>query len=354
MARRRPPAQAPRAPAGPGRVAAALAGAAAFAGCGPPGMQSSLDPAGPQASKIEGLFWLFFDVSVVVFGLVMAALVYAILRRRPPGGDAGPARVEPAVERRLARAVGVATAATAVTLVALLVASVVTGRALAALEAKDALAVSVVGHQWWWEVQYHDPQPHNLVVTANEIHVPVGRPIMLQLTSRDVIHSFWVPNLHGKRDLIPGHEGHFTLRADRPGVYRGQCAEYCGYQHANMSFFVVAEEPAAFEAWLQKQREPAAEPAGEPERRGREVFLGGPCAMCHAVRGTVAGSNVGPDLTHVASRLSLAAGTLPNSTGHLAGWLVDPQHLKPGNAMPPTPMPPDDLQALLAYLGGLK
>jgi cytochrome c oxidase subunit II len=163
-----------------------------------------------------------------------------------------------------------------------------------------------------------------------------------------------VPNLHGKRDLVPGYTNHLWIQADTPGVYRGQCAEFCGHQHANMSFVVVAQPVAEFQAWLQHQRRPAQEPGTELQRRGREVFLQTPCASCHTVRGTDAGSRLGPDLTHVGSRLTVAAGTLPNTRGHLAGWIADPQSVKPGARMPTSPLAPEDLQAVLAYVRSLR
>jgi cytochrome c oxidase subunit 2 len=196
--------------------------------------------------------------------------------------------------------------------------------------------------------------PSDFATSPNELHIPVGVPIVLNVQSRDVIHSFWVPNLHGKRDLIPGETTRIWIQADTPGVYRGQCAEFCGHQHSNMSFFVVAEPMDAFQAWLQQQRRPAQEPTTDVQRRGREVFLQSPCVSCHTVRGTDAGSRFGPDLTHVAGRLAIAAGTLPNTRGHLAGWIADPQSVKPGTRMPPNGLSADDLQAVLSYVRSLR
>jgi cytochrome c oxidase subunit 2 len=178
--------------------------------------------------------------------------------------------------------------------------------------------------------------------------------VRVRVRSADVIHSFWVPALHGKTDMIPGQVAETTIQADRPGEYIGQCAEFCGHQHAHMRLVVVAEPPAAFEAWLAAQRRPAPPPETDAQRQGQDVFLRGPCVMCHAIGGTPAGSRVGPDLTHVASRRMLAAGTLPNTTGHLAGWLLDPQGVKPGARMPPSGLGAAELQALLAYLGTLR
>jgi cytochrome c oxidase subunit 2 len=215
------------------------------------------------------------------------------------------------------------------------------------------LTIRVTGHQWWWEVQYQDPTPSQIVTTAAAIHIPVGRTVQFELRSADVIHSFWVPNLHGKRDLIPGHPTRIFLRADRPGTFRGQCAEYCGYQHAYMRFVVVAEPEGRFQDWLEAQRQPTADPATERQRRGQQVFLGTTCVLCHTIQGTPARGRVGPDLTHLGSR-PLIGGLLPNTRGHLAGWIVDPQRIKPGVRMPLNVVNPGDLDALLDYLESLK
>jgi cytochrome c oxidase subunit 2 len=203
-------------------------------------------------------------------------------------------------------------------------------------------------------VVYEDPTASRQVTTANEIHVPVKRPVVLKVTSRDVIHSFWAPNLLGKRDLIPGYTTAIWLDVDRPGVFRGQCAEFCGLQHAHMAFDVIAQSEADFEQWLDLQRYPAAEPGSDQERRGREVFMTARCATCHRIQGTDAQGQVAPDLTHVSGRATLAAGTLPNSRGHLAGWIANSQAIKPGNQMPPNPLSGDDLLAVTAYLEKLR
>jgi cytochrome c oxidase subunit 2 len=203
-------------------------------------------------------------------------------------------------------------------------------------------------------VRYEDPQASRSLTTANEIRIPVGRPVRLKLSSRDVIHSFWVPNLHGKKDLVPGHQTLTWFQADTPGVYRGQCAEFCGQQHAKMGMLVIAEPPERFAAWYERQLLPAAEPADSVAAAGQRLFLAKGCVLCHAVRGTPAGSRLGPDLTHLASRLTIAAGTLPNTRGHLAGWVVDPQRLKPGVRMPPNQLAPAELHALLGYLESLR
>jgi cytochrome c oxidase subunit 2 len=222
------------------------------------------------------------------------------------------------------------------------------------LESKNPITVQVIGHQWWWEVQYPNTDASMWITTANEIHVPVGKPIVLLTSSRDVIHSFWAPNLQGKRDLIPGYQTAIWFQADKEGVYRGQCAEFCGAQHAHMAFYIVAEPMDKFQQWLLGQRDPAPEPSSEVTKHGRDVFLSGTCIMCHTIRGTNAGSRVGPDLTHLASRSYIAAGTLPNNPGSLGGWISDPQSIKPGVRMPPNPLKSEDLQALVAYLQTLK
>ena len=212
----------------------------------------------------------------------------------------------------------------------------------------------VTGHQWWWQVDYQDPIHSRRLTTANEIHVPVGRRVRLEVRSADVIHSFWAPNLHGKIDLIPGYGGATSFRADRAGVYRGRCAEYCGLQHAKMDFVIVAEPPERFAAWYEAQLRSAPAPADTLQQKGQQVFLSKGCALCHTIRGTPAGSRVGPDLTHLASRRTIAAGTLPNTRGHLAGWVSDPQKIKPGVKMPPNQLASDELHALLDYLQSLK
>jgi cytochrome c oxidase subunit 2 len=203
-------------------------------------------------------------------------------------------------------------------------------------------------------VEYRDSLPQHWVTTANEIHVPVGKPVVLELVASDVIHSFWVPNLAGKRDMISGQENSLWLRADSAGVYRGQCAEFCGYQHAKMAFQVIAESPDRFAQWLVQQRDTAATPTDSLARHGQQVFLSNQCVMCHAISGTPAGSRIGPDLTHFASRRTIAAGSLPNTLGNLMGWIADPQTIKPGSRMPATSLSSQDLAAVVAYLETLK
>jgi cytochrome c oxidase subunit 2 len=319
-------------------------------------MSGALDSAGPQAAHIAALWWWMLWVFSAVFVAVVVALLIALLRRRPPHDDLPPPSPHPelASERRASWTVIIAVVITTLVLLAFLTANAITGHRIAELAAEEGpVDIELTGYRWWWRVRYPNATPARQVVTANEIHIPVGRPILVNVRSVDVIHSFWIPALHGKRDLIPGHPTSIWLKADRRGTYEGQCAEFCGLQHAHMRLLVIAEPEEKFEAWLEAQRQTARAPAEEIAQRGLEVFETGPCALCHSIKGTQASGQVAPDLTHFASRITIAAGTLPNTPGHLAGWIVDPQHIKPGAAMPANSLSAEDLQALLAYLGGL-
>jgi cytochrome c oxidase subunit II len=329
-------------------------------------LQSALDPAGPAAAVIGRLWWLMFWVATGVFAIVTGLLAVAVARgrRSRPAEGASSREMEMRTGPLLTRAVTAGTALTVVVLFGLLVASIGAGRAIGSSPSpggpqagealRNAVSINVSGHQFWWEIEYEDASPSRRVTTANEIHVPVGRPVILKVTSRDVIHSFWVPNLQGKRDLVPGYTTALRMQADRPGVYRGQCAEFCGRQHAHMAFEVVADSEAEFGHWLDAQRQPAAEPPNDTASRGREVLLSSRCILCHTIRGTAALGRVGPDLTHLASRATIGASTLPNTRRHLAGWIVNAQQIKPGSQMPPNSLGADDLQSLLAYLESLK
>ena len=318
-----------------------------LAGC-TSGNQSVNSPAGPQAHQINGIWWLMFWVCGVAFVLTMLSLAGAIWRRRKA------AEPDHTRDPRHATYVAISAGLVIIVLFIFLVASAIGMKKTEYIQTKNALTIQVVGHQWWWEVIYNDPVPSQMVTTANEIHVPVGKPVLILTSSRDVIHSFWAPNLNGKRDLIPGYQTAFWIQADHPGVYRGQCAEFCGHQHAHMAFEVIADPADKFEQWKLAQVLPAKEPDDEIKRRGRDVFLSHPCVMCHTIRGTDAGSRVGPDLTHLAARGTIAAGTLKNTTGNLAGWIMNSQSIKPGNHMPSMSLQGDELQALLAYLGSLQ
>jgi cytochrome c oxidase subunit II len=311
---------------------------------------SGLNPAGSETRLIDRLWDAMYLTASVVFVLVVLALLWAAFHR----GRTDYSPENPERERPLKTVVGLATGITIVVLFGFLIYDVAVGREITSNPGPRALQIRVTGHQWWWEVQYRDSIANDWATTANEIHVPTGRPVALELRSTDVIHSFWPPNLSPKRDLIPGNVNSLSFRAESSGVYRGQCAEYCGLQHAKMAFLVVAESPDSFAQWLARQRDTAMTPTDQLTQRGQEVFLGSTCAMCHAISGTPAGSRIGPDLTHLASRMTIAAGTLPNTRGNLAGWIVNPQSIKPGTRMPANQLEPADLQALLAYLETLK
>lgn len=319
------------------------------------GNQTSLNPIGPAAQHIEHEFALIFWITGTVYFLTLLVLVVFVYRRRHTL-ETMPAPEVPSErsERLASRAVGGAIIATVVLLFVMMIGSFMTSRALGKMNGDQAVRIDVYGHQWWWEVHYPNAEPDHIVVTANEIHVPVGVPIRIHGTSRDVIHSFWAPNVHGKRDLMPGYNTEIVMEADQPGRWRGQCAEYCGEQHAHMSFYMVAEPMSEFNKWLAAQVQSAPDPTTPQTVHGQQVFLTHSCVMCHTIRGTTAGSRVGPDLTHVASRATIAAGELPNTIGNLAGWISNPQDIKPGCRMPPNEMSGSDLQDLLAYLETLR
>jgi cytochrome c oxidase subunit 2 len=219
-----------------------------------------------------------------------------------------------------------------------------------------AVRIQVVGRRWWWEVNY----PDQGITTANEIHIPVGVPVQIQLESADVIHSFWVPELAGKMDLVPTRINTTTLQADHEGVYRGECAEFCGLQHAHMAFMVVAQSEGDYNTWLARQQQQVTPPTDPAIQQGQHVFESAGCVFCHTVRGLNDRSidrsavDLGPDLTHLSSRLTIAGASLTQNRGNLAGWIVDPQHVKPGSLMPNQYLNSQDLQALIAYLESLQ
>jgi len=319
------------------------------------GMHDVWLPAGPQAATLFQLWIAMLAVCALVFVCVMAALAIALWRA--PRATHATAPDLASLTRRepgLHRSIGWAVAACVVLLFGLLVASFFTDRAVARLPLTAAVHIDLIAHQWWWEARYEPGDAARMFATANELHVPVGRPVLLTLRADDVIHSFWVPNLHGKKDLIPGRESTFAFRADRKGIYRGQCAEFCGYQHAHMSLFVIADEPGDYARWEESQRLPARAPQSEEERRGFELATGSTCGMCHAIAGTSAQGLRAPDLTHLAARATLAAGTVPNTAAMLKAWIANPQTIKPGVNMPPHAFADGDLAALSAYLGSLQ
>lgn len=334
------------------RLTLALAGTVLLTACG--GEQSALRGDGTRSEAINENTLVLTVLGGVVWVIVVAAVLMAAFRRNR--------EAESAVARREIFTVVLAGIAIPAVIIAVVTAHSI--NVLNRIDPRDAdgnLAVEVIGKKFWWEIRYPDEE----VVTANEVHIPTGERVRIRLESDDVIHSFWVPALTGKMDLIPGETNETWIETDNPGTYWGQCAEYCGIQHTLMRFVVVAHEPAEFDDWLAAQREPAAEPADvvaapdeydDPELilRGREVFMSASCVYCHTIAGTEATGTFGPDLTHLASREYLAAGTIPNQRGHLAGWLVDPQAIKPGSHMPGTDLSGEELQALLAYLESLE
>jgi cytochrome c oxidase subunit 2 len=315
------------------------------------GWQSALDVHGQSAIGLKHLIILIVVVCSIVWSLVMIALILALARKRVPRER--PIIVHAATERRMTISVAAAVAATVVIIAAFTVLSFFTTRALS-VAGNDDLTIKVRGLQWWWGIEYFGSTPEQRFETANEIHIPVGRKVRLQLEGLDVIHSFWVPSLAGKQDLVPGRPNELTIRAERPGVYRGQCAEFCGLQHAHMAFFVIAEEQGAFDEWVRLQRQGAVAAADAEASAGQQAFMSRQCAACHTIRGTAASGTTGPDLTHVGGRKTIAAGLLETTRGSLAAWIADPQTLKLGNNMPMVPLSPEELRAISAYLAALK
>jgi cytochrome c oxidase subunit 2 len=318
-------------------------------GCG--GQQSALDPQGPQADHLASLIWSFTALCSAIWFVVMIVLLVGLVRRKVAQPD--PLALDPGRERRSVMVVGGAVAVTLITVIGLTALSYASQRALFGRE-KPAVTIKVTGYQWWWDVRYEGDRPDETFTTANEIHVPVGQPVTVKLTANDVIHSFWVPNLTGKMDLIPGQDNEIQFKATRPGVYRGQCAEFCGWQHAHMGMMVIALPVEEFAAWRRGQAAAASAPDDEARRKGAELFATKACIMCHTVRGTSAGSRAGPDLTHFGSRRSIGAATLQMSRGNIAAWIVDPQGIKPGVNMPNVPIAADEIDPLVSYLAGLK
>lgn len=293
------------------------------------------------------LWWLMLALGLAVFVVFAVFLGLGLFRRRVPPDPGAGAETPEAFNRWL---VGAGVAAPLLVIAVVFGATVGALRRLPMTAPAGAPEIEVVGHQWWWEVRY----PEAGVRTANELHLPVGRPVALRLSSVDVIHSFWVPALGGKLDLLPDRVNTLVLEADAPGEHRNRCAEFCGLQHTMMGMIVVAEPEERYEAWLAEQRRPAAEPAGAAAHRGRDVFLAAKCAECHAIQGTAAVATKGPDLTHVASRRTLGAAAVANTPERLAQWVADPHAIKRGVAMPAANLTDEDLDAVLAYLGTLR
>lgn len=328
-----------------GVAAGAIAIAVLLAGCG--SVQNTLRPEGGPERAISKLFWVIMAGCWVGFAVIVFLLLLGWWRRNstklPFGGNDW-------VGTGLVVGLGVVVPLLILPLVFVYSDVFVMRQTEAPALASTALTIEITGHQWWWEARY----PGTSAVTANEIHIPVHTRVNVVVHTTDVIHSFWVPQLNRKIDTIPGRSNRILLEADRPGVYRGQCTEYCGLQHAHMALLVFAQPPAQFRAWLANMARPARTPTTAAQRRGLQVFLSNACSGCHQIRGTSAHGTVGPDLTHLQTRTTLAAVTIPNRIGYLGGWILDPQHVKPGNKMPGLNLSGPDFRDLLAYLESLR
>jgi cytochrome c oxidase subunit II len=334
-----------------GLAAAALLAPTLLAGCG--GSQSTLNPHSHAATDIANLFWVMMAVSFGGLALITGLLVFAWVRRRRRGfRDADPDDPHPGEKPAWFVVVGGGVVFPLMVVIALFIVGdwAIINVTQAPAESSTAMTVDAVGHQWYWEFRY----PGTKAVTADEMHIPVDTRVNLVATTADVIHSFWVPALNRKIDTIPGQQNRILLYSNKAGVFRGQCAEFCGLQHAHMGMLVFVQPKAQFQAWLKRQSAPAAVPTSALARQGRQVFLSGPCSSCHTIRGTPARGFVGPDLTHLASRTTLAGVTIPNSRSYLARWIVDSQHFKPGNRMPDFRLTDSEQRALVAYLESLR
>jgi cytochrome c oxidase subunit 2 len=308
---------------------------------------SYLASSGAKADATLPLTWGLIAISAAVIVIIAVLVLVALVRSR--------ARADADVVAAGAGAASWVYIGVGITTVVLVAALVWTARVLAVVNAppgKAALTIEITGNQWWWKARYLNDDPSKVLTTANEIHIPVGKSVRLRLLGGDVIHSFWVPALAGKTDTIPGQVNTAWLEASAPGRYRGQCTEYCGAQHAHMGFDVVADAPDAFANWLDAQLAPAAS-APAAMQRGEQAFVFR-CGACHTVRGTEAGGTVGPDLTHLMSRQSIAAGTLPNNAAMLAAWIANPQALKPGTRMPTLQLSGPEIGDISAWLATLE
>ena len=331
-------------------LAGAVCGALLLAGCGQTeGRQSTLDPQSHQSRQIFNLWWGMLAAAAVVFAGAIVLLLIAY-RRREQKGLPLIGKEEPVVSNALVVAFGIVIPVTCLVILFFIADIGVVKATSAPKPGQTKLNVTVIGHQWFWEVRY----PGTKAVTANEIHIPVNTGVNVRLESADVIHSFWVPELNKKVDMLPDHPNHLLLDANRVGVYRGQCAEFCGLQHANMSMAVYVDPPARFRAWLANMSRPLPPPASPDARAGEQVFQRNQCASCHTIRGTSANGRIGPDLTHLESRQTLAALTIPNTKAYLGAWVSDPQHFKPGNKMPGLNLSGRQFQQLLTFLQGLR
>ncbi|MCK1387617.1 cytochrome c oxidase subunit II [Bradyrhizobium sp. 21] len=331
------------------RTALVLSATWLLAGCS--GRQSALDPQGLQSEQIRQTLFVFLVVATIIWIAVVFVLSMGMLRRKREAAQ--PLGLHEEFEERSGRVILMLGLATTVVVLGLSVVSYAGQRTVFA-KSENALTLKIIGHQWWWEVHYEGDSPDKTFATANEIRIPTGQPVKVELESADVIHSFWVPSLTGKMDLITGQKNELQFTAKKAGVYRGQCAEFCGLQHAHMAFAVIALPPDEFGRWRDHENQSASSPPDQLGRQGEALFRARGCALCHNISGTPAGGQMGPDLTHIGSRTTIAAGTLPNTPATLGAWIADPQHIKPGNLMPQMPLQSGELIAILHYLEQLK
>jgi cytochrome c oxidase subunit 2 len=333
------------------RIGVVVAFAALFvlAACAPNAPQDTLKPEGQIGREINQLWWPVFWIATAVFFIVEGALLFLLFKYREKRGQQAPEQVHGNTRLEVAW-----TIAPTLILTFVAVFTVAGIFRVAAKPTGDFLTVKVTAHQWWWEYEYPDEK----VITANELHIPTGKTVYLELHSADVIHSFWVPKLAGKQDVVPGRNNSLKIEADEPGTYPGQCVEFCGLSHANMRLLVIAHDPADFDDWVTEQKAVAANPTDPLAARGRQLFLEGKCVTCHAIAGTQAVARQAPDLTHFASREMFAGAIFQNNTENLKRWLRDPPAMKPmapDRAINPVGMPDyglseDDINALVAYL----
>jgi cytochrome c oxidase subunit 2 len=320
-----------------------------LAGCGQSqGGQSTLHPESDQARKIMHLWWGMLAAAAVVFAGALVLLLIA-WRRRTRTGLPGVGEDE-GVSTGLVVTFGIVVPVTCLVILFFIADIGVVNATSAPKPGQTKLNITVIGHQWFWEIRY----PGTTAVTANELHIPAQTPVNVELRSADVIHSFWVPELNKKVDMLPGHPNRIGLYADHAGVYRGQCAEFCGLQHANMAMAVYADPPAKFKAWLANMAKPLAQPPSAEAKAGEGVFMTQQCASCHTIRGTGARGTIGPDLTHLATRRTLAALTIPNNRAELSEWVANPQRVKPGNKMPGLNLTGQQLRQVVTFLQRLR
>jgi cytochrome c oxidase subunit 2 len=337
-----------------GRRAVIFAAPVATGACTIQRYQSTFSDAAAEVRQFNTLFLIFLAVCVIMYLLVMAFLITALARRRRAQANVMESgrhhEADPLMRTGLIGwGVLVGTG-----LVGLAIASFVADRSMASAAAHPKLSITITANQWWWDVQYNNPDASKTMRTANELHLPVGVPVHITLYSNDVIHSFWVPSLAGKQDLIPGRQNDISITPTKIGIFRGQCAEYCGTQHAHMALIVDVDSKADFRKWWQHQLQPAPPPSTPLALAGYNYVTSRACSACHSIGGTPASATVGPDLTHLATRRSIAAGTMPMSEGNLYGWVEDPQSNKPGSKMPTIGLQPNELHAVVAYLETLK